>query len=241
MGERSTITDVAKHAGVGRATVSLVLRGKKTALRISDGTQKRVFSAAKELNYRPNILARGLSGGRTHSVGIVWDMAIPQASLSMTRDLAVRVQNHQYASYIIDGQGNINKTLDVMRDFVNRGVDGVIVELGLPRLSSEKLADLSLVLKDFSAAVLITKAPMDLQVDQVVQDRFAAIRAVADHFVRIGRTRPSIVSADYVLGSKAKAFASRLKEHGMDLPKENIVYLKNTTGISYGYRLADHI
>jgi LacI family transcriptional regulator len=132
---RTTINDIADHVGVDKSTVSLVLRRKKTAMRISQLTQDRIFSAPKDLNYRPNVLARGLKGGQTHSVGIVWDMSVAQASVLMTRDLMVRIQNRQYVPYVIDNQSNFDKTLGSLSEFANRGVDGVIVELPSPNLS----------------------------------------------------------------------------------------------------------
>ena len=67
---RITSHDVAKAAGVSQSAVSLVLSGRTNA-RIPDATRERVFAAARELNYRPNSVARTLATGRTHRIGIV--------------------------------------------------------------------------------------------------------------------------------------------------------------------------
>lgn len=67
-GNPPTISDVAAHAGVSKATVSRVLNGKATVdMIISD----RVIASVDELGYRPSALARGLSLGRTNTVGVV--------------------------------------------------------------------------------------------------------------------------------------------------------------------------
>ena len=64
----ATIDDVAARAGVGIATVSRVLNESP---KVSEATRARVLEAMAALDYRPNPLARGLSSGRSHSIGVV--------------------------------------------------------------------------------------------------------------------------------------------------------------------------
>lgn len=68
--KRSTSSDVAKRAGVSRTTVSFVLNSVSD-VSISDATRKRVFKAAKELDYHPNIAGRKLVSGKTYTLGLV--------------------------------------------------------------------------------------------------------------------------------------------------------------------------
>jgi LacI family transcriptional regulator len=64
----ATISEVARHAGVGTATVSRVLNGSPA---VRDVTRQRVLDAIADLAYAPNPAARALSTGRTQSVGVV--------------------------------------------------------------------------------------------------------------------------------------------------------------------------
>jgi LacI family transcriptional regulator, galactose operon repressor len=64
----ATITEVARHAGVGAATVSRVLNGSPA---VREETRRRVLAAIAELRYAPNPAARALSTGRTLSIGVV--------------------------------------------------------------------------------------------------------------------------------------------------------------------------
>ena len=52
------MSDVAKNAGVSRATVSRVLSGSAT---VAEETQERVLAAVKELGYVPNMMAQNLA------------------------------------------------------------------------------------------------------------------------------------------------------------------------------------
>ena len=67
---RITLKDVAKAAGVSETTVSLVLNKKDH--RISDETVLRVEKTAKELNYTPNRIARGLATKTTGVIALIF-------------------------------------------------------------------------------------------------------------------------------------------------------------------------
>ncbi|WP_327743353.1 LacI family transcriptional regulator [Streptomyces europaeiscabiei] len=66
-GGRVTSADVAREAGVSRATVSFVLNGTKGQT-ISESTRHRVLEAAARLHYAPSAEARTLSRGRSDVV-----------------------------------------------------------------------------------------------------------------------------------------------------------------------------
>lgn len=64
----TTMLDVAKKAGVSKATVSRVLAGNSY---VSKTTRDRVFQAIEETGYRPNLLARNLATRKAQSIGLV--------------------------------------------------------------------------------------------------------------------------------------------------------------------------
>ncbi|MET9971051.1 LacI family DNA-binding transcriptional regulator, partial [Streptomyces sp. NPDC006356] len=73
---RTTAADVAREAGVSRATVGFVLN-RTTGQTISQSTRERVLDAAQRLGYRPHSAARTLRSGRSRLVLLVlpdWSM-----------------------------------------------------------------------------------------------------------------------------------------------------------------------
>jgi DNA-binding LacI/PurR family transcriptional regulator len=63
-----TVKDVAKQAGVSISTVSHVVNSTRF---VSDDLKKRVQSAMKELDYKPNHIARSLRRKKTKSLGLL--------------------------------------------------------------------------------------------------------------------------------------------------------------------------
>src|SRR6266508_3960368 len=75
---RVTLLDVARRAGESRTTGALVMTGRRD-MRISADAEQRVLRAARELNYRPNLMARGLRTKITETIGLVSDTIATEA------------------------------------------------------------------------------------------------------------------------------------------------------------------
>lgn len=75
---KTTITDVAKQAGVSMKTVSRVLNNEPN---VAKATRDRVMSVAEQLQYRPNLAARGLASSRSYLIALLDDN--PSASYTM--------------------------------------------------------------------------------------------------------------------------------------------------------------
>jgi hypothetical protein len=70
--------DVAQRAGVSRTTASFVMTGRRD-MRISEDPAPGVLHAARELNYRPNLLARSLRTNLSQTVGLISDVIATEA------------------------------------------------------------------------------------------------------------------------------------------------------------------
>jgi DNA-binding LacI/PurR family transcriptional regulator len=67
----TTLRDVAEASGVSVTTASRILNGRATGEPIRDDTRERVLTAAADLGYKPNLLARGLRGSRSSLIGVI--------------------------------------------------------------------------------------------------------------------------------------------------------------------------
>ena len=85
----STITDVARLAGVSIKTVSRVMNNEPN---VREETRVKVREAANLLHYRPNLLARSLAGSRSFLLGLLYNNPVPTYIISMHRGVIERAR-----------------------------------------------------------------------------------------------------------------------------------------------------
>ena len=71
MEKKVALKDIAKQIGVSAALVSYVLNGKEKEARVGAGMAEKIRKAAAELNYQPNLIAKGLKMGKTKTIGLI--------------------------------------------------------------------------------------------------------------------------------------------------------------------------
>lgn len=186
MARRVTQADVAAHAGVSRALVSLVLRD---AANVSDQRRRVVLDAMAELGYRPNAAARHL-GRRTHTLGVV------------VQDL-----HYPFFAEVVDGiQGSAaDRGLQVlintgMRDpdveraaietFLELRMDGIV--LISPDLPDDRLLEIAGVVP----MVLVGRPIVGDGLDSVVTDERRGGWLATRHLTGLGHRRILDVTAE---------------------------------------------
>lgn len=70
------LKEIAAHLGLSPASVSMVLNDVPLARAMTPATRKRILEAARDFNYRPNLLARSLSKRETRTIGVI----VPEAT-----------------------------------------------------------------------------------------------------------------------------------------------------------------
>lgn len=124
MARRPTILDVAKHAGVSKSTVSLVLQGSDT---VKESTRVAVRQAMSDIGYVYNRSAATLRSSSSGLIGLVInDMRNPfftefAASLQMT------LAKHDYATVIANTDEDPQLQTRMIESLVEHGVSGLIV------------------------------------------------------------------------------------------------------------------
>jgi LacI family transcriptional regulator len=126
MAVRVTLLDVARRAGVSRTTASFVLTGRRD-MRISADAEQRVLQAARELNYRPNLMARSLRTNFTHTIGLVSDtVATEPFAGEMIRGSVATALIHNHLLFVGETEGDPTVEKRLVEDMLDRGVDGFL-------------------------------------------------------------------------------------------------------------------
>ena len=118
------IDDVARAAGVGRATVSRALSGRGS---ISRSTRERVLSVAQELGYVVSSNASGLASGRSRAVGVIVPMLNRWFYTSVLESAQNALVSAGYDLTLYNLGGGADQRGHVFEQFLHRGrVDGFI-------------------------------------------------------------------------------------------------------------------
>ena len=180
------MSQIAEKAGVSRSTVGHVLNGRATALRISKQTSDRIEQVARDLNYIANPLARGLRGGQTQAIGILWSLGGPHASDSIIRPLCAMLNERDYISYILDHDADPVNLIANLKNLLSRGADGIVLEMGA-HTDLANTPQVTELIRSFRLRVLVTVEPIEFDADIVIHDRQPAVREAVTHLLTSGR------------------------------------------------------
>lgn len=219
MTKKTSLSDIAKSLGVSKTLVSLVINNKGDEHGISAETQKRVLDKIKELNYRPNVLARGFRTGRTNTIGLI----VSDISNRFYSRIARRVEDyawiHGYSVVICSTDENEEKEIQQIRLLRDRKVDGLIIS------SSQKDCEMFNKLVDAEMPhVLIDRTFDGMKSVNVSVDNFGGARMAARHLITQGIKKIALVTITpehiSTISDRKKGFLSALNEAKITIPPE---------------------
>jgi LacI family transcriptional regulator len=118
------LKDIARDLGVSVVTVSKVLRGNTD---ISEATRRRVLKRMKELNYQPNMMARGLASGCTYTVGLVVPDLVHPFFAEFAKSLSGVLRTNSRALILASSEEDPEIERQEIRTLLNRGVDVLLI------------------------------------------------------------------------------------------------------------------
>lgn len=209
--------DISDKVGVSKCTVSLVLNGKAKEKRISDSVCERVFAAAKELNYQPNELARGLRTGQTKTIGVI----VADISNEFFGSLVYHIQQHAtslgYSLIITNSDEGPMRMFEQVQLLINRQVDGIIM---VPTFGSMRYAELFVNIG--IPFVQIDRFIPELNSSYVILDNFKSSKEVTGRLISKGCKRISIFKhKNSTINGRFEGYVAALQECG--LFDENLV------------------
>jgi len=197
-----TVADVAKAAQVSKAQAARAL-GNYGA--VSDEVRERVLAAAEALSYRPNELARSVTTGRSHTLGvIVGDIENPFFGLAV-RGITDAAREAGFDVLLANTSEDVTFEIDAVRVMLDRRVDGLLVAPA----RSDRAEHLHQAHAMRRPLVLLDRRVHDLPVDTVTVDNAAAAGEMARHLVGLGHRRIAFVSAS-VPGIPITSVADRI-------------------------------
>ncbi len=211
----STISDVAKRAGVSAMTVSRVVNGTGYT---SIDTRARVEAAIEELGYVPNALARQLRSKRTKTIALVVSDISNPFFTTIARGVEDYAVGHGFSVMYCNTDESETEEEQYLLMLIERQVDGVLL---VPARSSGESFRL---LHDHHLPVVVLDRRIAAQgVDSVRCDSEAGAHALARHLVELGHRRIAVLTGRRNISTSADRVAGcrrALEEAGLTLPDE---------------------
>jgi DNA-binding LacI/PurR family transcriptional regulator len=227
----ATMRDVARKANVSIKTVSRVVNNQGE---ISEPTRLRVQEAIHELGYRPNVVARSLVSGKTHSIGLI----IPQITDPFFPEMVLGVESvayqRQFSVFLCNTESQVQRELEYIDSLSEKQVEGIII-CGTS-LDEEQLSQVG---ERIPLSISAASSPQHTAVVHIQVDE--GMRTVTEHLIQLGHKHIGYIS-DTELDKhqpRQSAFCETLRGHGLaDSIVEGCAAV-NT--IDEGYRCASNL
>ncbi|OGV64940.1 MAG: hypothetical protein A3K19_10540 [Lentisphaerae bacterium RIFOXYB12_FULL_65_16] len=190
---------------------------------VAEKTRTRILCTARRLGYVPNALARGLAGGRTGTVGIVWGMGGTPSAATFIQGLSLCWQRRGYLVYPVESLSDPVHTCNLLREFAARRVDAVVLQDTPNGLSATPAA--VALLKGFRAVVVCSAEKLPVEFDVIHQDRTAGVKDAVTHFFQSGRRRIAYAQSSPWETNRVKtaAFLKTLAKNGVSGGDKRII------------------
>lgn len=234
---RPTQVDVARLAGVSRATVSYVLnRQTEGRVPISEETRQRVLEAIEELGYEPDARAQALRSGNTNTIALI----IPDLRNPHFSEYATGIEEAARAAgyHLLLSSTTMNNEYgrEIFKDLARRRFDGLILASSFILESNEAQATLEQVRK---RGLPIIEMSENYGVDSISAEYRDATREVMSYLFSLGHRRIGFINGvgGHELGQdRLEPYKESLKEANLPIDTQLIADCGPT--IDDGYQAA---
>lgn len=209
--KKLTIADVAESLGVSKTTVSRAISGKG---RISEETRNRVLMYIDRMEYKPNLIAKGLAQSKTFNIAVILPMDCELAELPFFQNcmcgICEAAAKRDYD--VLTVYTKTGAVGDLERIISNHKVDGVILSR---TLMQDEAAE---YLKKRKIPVVAVGSSPDETLIQVDHDHRSACRELTMHQIRSGMRKLALIGGNrkhVVTRNRYEGFADAFQMFGL--------------------------
>lgn len=227
--------DIAKLAGVSRATVSKVVNGYPD---VKEETRARVLDVIRECKYTPDFSARVLAGGKTNAIGFFMnvDLSLPKEKLifensyySPLLNAVIDCANTSGYYVTVNRIGSEDGCGVVKNAFKEKRIDAaILVSVGDDMLDIAALpypmVFISHTLKEFEKKKLIRN-----RLACVAYDSYTAYKRNTQFLIDKGYKNIGMIYADVgrnICNEKRRGFSDAMKENSLEICDEFMIDCK---------------
>lgn len=182
-----TIADVAKHANVSKSTVSQYLNKRFDYM--GESTKKRIEEAIKELDYRPNIVARSLKQKSTSTIGVIVANILHAFSTQVIRAIEDMCHDSDFHIIVCNADDNPVKEKKYIEMLRAKQVDGIIL---LP--TGDNTALYNEMVNEEYPIVFVDRTVPKVPIPSVLLDNEKAAELGVQHLIDQGYSQIGIIT-----------------------------------------------
>lgn len=232
------LKDIADELGVSVVTVSRALRDRPD---IAKETKAKILERVKQLNYRPNLMARSLVTGRSSLIGLIVPDLIHPFFTEIAKSLAAALRKKDYFLIVSSSESDPQLEHDEIEHMLAHHLDCFVVascQKNPESLRGIGEAGVPLVLLDRSFPDFASNfiGVNDYRVGEV-----AAEHLIAQGCRRIAHIRGPMTN---VGNSRAEGYRDTLRKHGLTAPEQYVVSCgeaSDSDGETRGKRAMDEL
>ncbi len=224
------IRDLAKVAGVAPSTVSRALSNNP---RTSPKTIKRIQKLAKELNYYPNSLAKGLRENKTNTIGIILNDLNNPFYTEVLSSIGESLNASDYSMIVSYSNYDNDKEKSNILSMLSKRVDGIIISP-----IDDKSKNIEFLISNGINSVIIDCLPRFENISFVYTDHEKGAALATEFLINNGHKDILLFVGPYdtsLAGQYADSFFSTLNKHGIK-PKGNTVLKSDELSMDGGYK-----
>ena len=210
MNKKIKMEDVAKAAGVSKSTVSQYLNQRYHYMSVE--TRDKIGEAIKELDYKPNVLARSLKLKTTATVGVIIANILHKFSTEVIRAVEDYYHSIGYNVILCNSDNNPEKEEQYIEMLISKQVDGILL------IPTEENVDLynSLLDRNFPL-VFIDRKVEGVSVPAVITNNEETSYQLTEHLIGVGYENVVFVSeplSTYTRIQRKTGYQQSIQKHG---------------------------
>ncbi len=212
------IQDIAREAGVGKATVSRVINGKGY---VSRETAAKVKAVMERYHYQPSALAQSLSRRESDAIGLILPEVTNPFFSGLLTGVSEVMDKCGYTLILRTSGNEIERDFRALEAMRCQRVRGLIY---VPACNYENEADFQAMasrLNDLGGPCVILDRPINrLDCDSVVSDNFSGAYAATEAMIRAGHREIGVIAGNTQLmigRERVEGYRKAMLQNGLTL------------------------
>lgn len=231
---KATINEVAKLAGVSKATVSRVINKSKP---VKSETYNRVMEAIRELEFRPNPIARGLANKRSGLIGVLSPDITNPFFAEIVQGIEEVIRENQMNMILCNTNHNHERELKTLNLLYDNHVDGIIF-----MTSKDTPEHRAFFRKTKLPVTFVNRKCEDIHVCSLDIDNYGAAWDMTSYFLNRGHRRIAIIRApltDKTSGyERFRGYLDAMRAAGIE-PDDRLI-MRSNFKIENTYKVVSH-